>query len=156
MSNIFDISVVIPLFNEEESLPELISWIRKVMQTNQYTYEIVLIDDGSSDNSWDVIKSLSENNSDIVAVQFNRNYGKAAGLHIGFGLAKGKVVVTMDADLQDSPDEIPELYKMITIDGFDLVSGWKKKDTTIPLLKISRLNYTTQPTDGCLVSNYTT
>ncbi|MFN8439055.1 MAG: glycosyltransferase family 2 protein [Cytophagales bacterium] len=127
MSNIFDISVVIPLFNEEESLPELISWIRKVMQTNQYTYEIVLIDDGSSDNSWDVIKSLSENNSDIVAVQFNRNYGKAAGLHIGFGLAKGKVVVTMDADLQDSPDEIPELYKMITIDGFDLVSGWKKK-----------------------------
>ncbi len=127
MSNTINISVVIPLFNEEESLPELVTWIRKVMTTNNFTYEIVLVDDGSSDNSWHVIQGISQNNQDIVAVQFNRNYGKAAGLHVGFGLAKGDVVITMDADLQDSPDEIPELYRMIKEDGFDLVSGWKKK-----------------------------
>ncbi len=126
MNNI-DISVVIPLYNEEESLPELIEWIRKVMHRNEYRYEIILVDDGSTDDSWDVITRISEGNSDIVALQFNRNYGKAAGLHVGFNESKGKVVITMDADLQDSPDEIPELYKMITEEKYDLVSGWKKK-----------------------------
>jgi glycosyltransferase involved in cell wall biosynthesis len=127
MNNNIDISVLIPLYNEEESLPELVAWIRKVMLENQYTYEIVLIDDGSTDNSWQVIKNLSNGYGDIVGLQFTRNYGKAAGLHIGFREVKGNVVITMDADLQDSPDEIPGLYKMITEEGFDLVSGWKKK-----------------------------
>lgn len=126
MSNI-DVSVVIPLYNEEESLPELITWIRKVMAEHKFTYEVVLIDDGSVDDSWEVIKKLAQDHTDIVALQFNRNYGKAAGLHVGFAEAKGRVVITMDADLQDSPDEIPELYRMITEQNFDLVSGWKKK-----------------------------
>ena len=126
MSNI-DISIVIPLYNEEESLPELMEWIRKVMREHKYAYEVVLIDDGSEDNSWEVIQELAKGNTDIVALRFNRNYGKAAGLHIGFAEAKGKVVITMDADLQDSPDEIPELYNMIVTQNYDLVSGWKKK-----------------------------
>jgi glycosyltransferase involved in cell wall biosynthesis len=121
-----DISVVIPLFNEEESLPELTSWIEKVMQENHFTYEVLLIDDGSRDNSWNVVVDLSKNNTNIKGIRFQRNYGKAAALHVGFQAAKGDVVITMDADLQDSPDEIPELYRMITEDGFDLVSGWKK------------------------------
>lgn len=122
----YQISVVIPLYNEDESLPELITWLRKVMSDNNYTYELVLIDDGSSDNSWQVITELAQNQSDIVASRFNRNYGKSAGLNTGFRLAKGEVVITMDADLQDSPDEIPGLYQMIITDGYDLVSGWKK------------------------------
>ncbi len=123
----FQISIVIPLYNEDESLPELVAWIRKVMAENSFTYEIILIDDGSSDKSWDVINQLSVGQSDILASRFNRNYGKSAGLSIGFKLAKGEVVITMDADLQDSPDEIPDLYKMITMEGYDMVSGWKKK-----------------------------
>lgn len=126
MSNI-DVSVVIPLYNEEESLPELVAWIRKVMHEHKFTYEIVLIDDGSVDDSWEVIKKLAHDHTDIVALQFNRNYGKAAGLHVGFAQALGRVVITMDADLQDSPDEIPGLYNMIVEQNYDLVSGWKKK-----------------------------
>jgi glycosyltransferase involved in cell wall biosynthesis len=121
-----DISIVIPLYNEEESLPELVAWIEKVMDENRFSFEILLIDDGSRDNSWDVVKQLSENNSNITGISFQRNYGKAAALHTGFQAAQGDVVITMDADLQDSPEEIPELYRMITEDGFDLVSGWKK------------------------------
>lgn len=127
MTSSKDISVVIPLLNEEESLPELESWIRKVMEANQFSYEIIFIDDGSKDNSWKVIKGLSVANENIKAISFNRNYGKSAALNVGFKQAEGAVVITMDADLQDSPDEIPELYKMIQEDGFDIVSGWKKK-----------------------------
>jgi glycosyltransferase involved in cell wall biosynthesis len=122
-----DISVVIPLYNEEESLPELCSWIQKVMSAHGFSYEILLVDDGSSDNSWNVVKSLQTENEHIHGVKFRRNYGKSAALNKGFEKAQGNVVITMDADLQDSPDEIPELYQMITKDGFDLVSGWKKK-----------------------------
>ncbi|HNZ71709.1 MAG TPA: glycosyltransferase family 2 protein [Prolixibacteraceae bacterium] len=121
-----DISVVIPLFNEEESLPELVAWIKKVMDEHHFSYEIIMVDDGSRDSSWAVVQQLSAENPVISGISFQRNYGKAAALHIGFQEAKGDVVITMDADLQDSPDEIPELYRMITKDGYDLVSGWKK------------------------------
>ena len=122
-----DISVVIPLLNEEESIPELTAWICRVMKENNYTYEVIFVDDGSRDGSWQIIEDLQKNNSFIKGIKFRRNYGKAAALNVGFSHASGDVVVTMDADLQDSPDEIPELYKMIKLDGFDLVSGWKKK-----------------------------
>ncbi|MDQ3291128.1 MAG: glycosyltransferase family 2 protein [Bacteroidota bacterium] len=122
-----DISVVIPLLNEEESLPELTQWISRVMLSHGYSYEIILVDDGSTDNSWSVIQELSAINPAIRAIRFNRNYGKSAALNVGFKETRGRVVITMDADLQDSPDEIPELYRMITEQGFDLVSGWKKK-----------------------------
>lgn len=121
------ISVVVPLFDEDESLPELHSWIKRVMDENNFTYEIMFIDDGSKDKSWDVIEDLQSNHSEVRAIKFQRNYGKSAALHIGFEAVRGQVVITMDADLQDSPDEIPELYKMITEEGYDLVSGWKKK-----------------------------
>jgi glycosyltransferase involved in cell wall biosynthesis len=127
ITNQIQISVVIPLYNEEESLPELCEWIRKVMESNGYNYEIILIDDGSSDKSWKVVKALSVGNSSIKGIKFRRNYGKSAALNSGFEKVQGNVVITMDADLQDSPDEIPELYKMITEEGYDLVSGWKKK-----------------------------
>lgn len=122
-----DLSVVIPLYNEEESLPELVAWIRRVVQKEQYTYEIVMIDDGSTDDSWSVIEQLTVEGGDVRGIKFQRNYGKSAGLYVGFAAAQGDVVITMDADLQDSPDEIPELMKMIREDGYDLVSGWKKK-----------------------------
>lgn len=122
-----DISVVIPLLNEEESLPELSSWIDKVMIDNDFKYEILFIDDGSTDNSLQIIKDLASVNSNIKALSFRRNYGKSAALNEGFKYASGDVVITMDADLQDSPDEIPDLYKMVKVDGFDVVSGWKKK-----------------------------
>jgi glycosyltransferase involved in cell wall biosynthesis len=122
-----DISIVVPLFNEEESLPELVAWINKVMQANAFTYEVLLVDDGSTDNSWEVIESLTKLNASLRGIKFRRNYGKSAALQVGFQAAKGNVVITMDADLQDSPDEIPELYRMIIEDKFDLVSGWKKK-----------------------------
>jgi glycosyltransferase involved in cell wall biosynthesis len=115
------------LLNEEESLPELFSWIEKVMNDNHYSYEVIAVDDGSKDNSWNVIKTAAEKNPNIKGIQFQRNYGKSAALQVGFEAVKGDVVITMDADLQDSPDEIPELYKMITVDGYHLVSGWKKK-----------------------------
>ena len=123
-----DISVVIPLYNEAESLPELFAWIERVMKEHNFSYEVIFINDGSTDNSWEVIEALKSKNPEVVhAVKFRRNYGKSPGLNCGFQRAKGDVVITMDADLQDSPDEIPELYRMITEDGYDLVSGWKKK-----------------------------
>jgi glycosyltransferase involved in cell wall biosynthesis len=122
-----DISIVIPLYNEEESLPELTAWIEKVMQENSLSYEVIFVDDGSNDNSWMVIENLRKKNSCIKGIKFQRNYGKSAGLNEGFKAAQGEVVITMDADMQDSPDEIPELRRMITEDGYDLVSGWKKK-----------------------------
>ncbi len=122
-----DISVVVPLYNEEESLPELAEWIERVMKANNFSYEILFINDGSTDRSLDVIHSIAEKNPAVHAVSFSRNYGKSPALDTGFRRAKGDVVITMDADLQDSPDEIPELYRMITEDGYDLVSGWKKK-----------------------------
>ncbi|MDA3927448.1 MAG: glycosyltransferase family 2 protein [Prolixibacteraceae bacterium] len=121
-----DISIVIPLFNEEDSLPELVQWIEKVMITNSFSYEILFIDDGSKDDSWNVIKSLSEKNKNITGISFQRNYGKSAALYVGFEAAKGDYVITMDADLQDNPEEIPEMVRMLKEDGFDLVSGWKK------------------------------
>ncbi|TND07977.1 MAG: glycosyl transferase 2 [Bacteroidetes bacterium] len=122
-----DISVVIPLFNEEESLPELHDWIVRVMDANKYSYEIVFVDDGSKDKSWQIIESLSAKNPHVRGIKFRRNYGKSAGLQAAFEAAQGSVVITMDADLQDSPEEIPGLYDMITKEGYDLVSGWKKK-----------------------------
>ncbi len=122
-----DISIVVPLYNEAESLPELTEWIERVMQTNGFSYEIWFINDGSTDRSWEVIEELQQRNSRIHGVSFSRNYGKSPALNTGFQRAQGDVVITMDADLQDSPDEIPELYRMITVDGYDLVSGWKKK-----------------------------
>ena len=122
-----DISVVIPLYNEEESLPELSAWIKRVMDANGFTYEVLFIDDGSTDRSLDVIRKLAAADDHIHAVSFSRNYGKSPALDTGFRRAKGDVVITMDADLQDSPDEIPELYRMIREEGYDLVSGWKKK-----------------------------
>lgn len=127
MHELKDISIVVPLYNEDESLPELVSWIERVMEENKLTYEVVMVDDGSTDKSWEVIESLHKKNPNVKGVRFRRNYGKSAGLNVGFEHAEGKVVITMDADLQDSPDEVPELYRMITEDGFDLVSGWKKK-----------------------------
>ncbi|MFN8415646.1 MAG: glycosyltransferase family 2 protein [Cytophagaceae bacterium] len=122
----YDVSIVIPLYNEEESLPELEVWIREVMLKHHLSYEVIFIDDGSTDNSWQVIQKLAGNNAAVKAHRFNRNYGKSAGLHMGFKAAKGEVVITMDADLQDSPDEVPEMVAMIR-SGYHIVSGWKKK-----------------------------
>ncbi|MDD2328259.1 MAG: glycosyltransferase [bacterium] len=122
-----DISVVIPLYNEEESLPELHHWIRRVMEEQGYSYEIIFVDDGSTDGSWEVIRQLRSQSDKVKAIKFRRNYGKSPALHCAFEKAGGEVVITMDADLQDSPDEIPELYRMIREEGYDLVSGWKKK-----------------------------
>ncbi len=121
------ISVVVPLYNEEESLPELAAWIERVMTANNFTYEVLLVDDGSRDKSWSVVEKLSAQDPRIKGIRFRKNYGKSAALQVGFTQAQGDVVITMDADLQDSPDEIPALYKMITADNFDLVSGWKQK-----------------------------
>lgn len=122
-----EISVVVPLFNEEESLPELAAWIDRIMVENAYTYEVLFIDDGSKDSSWEVIEKLSAENPSIKGIKFQRNYGKSAALQKGFESASGRVVITMDADLQDSPDEIPDLYRMIVEEDYDVVSGWKKK-----------------------------
>lgn len=122
-----DISLVIPLLDESESLPELTAWIEKVMTEQRYSYEVIFVDDGSTDNSWEVIQDLRKKNPDIKGIKFQRNYGKSAALYEAFRATQGDVVITMDADLQDSPDEIPELRKMILEDGYDLVSGWKKK-----------------------------
>lgn len=121
-----DISIVVPLFNEAESLPELFDWIKKVMVAHSFTYEVIMIDDGSNDDSWQVIEKLSAANPEIRGIKFRRNYGKSAGLFCGFEMTQGDVVITMDADLQDSPEEIPELYKMIKEENYDIVSGWKK------------------------------
>ncbi|MDY4040134.1 MAG: glycosyltransferase family 2 protein [Prevotella sp.] len=122
-----DISVVIPLYNEAESLPELYAWIERVMKANAFSYEVIFINDGSTDNSWEIIESLSEKAEQVRGIKFRRNYGKSPALYCGFKEARGNVVITMDADLQDSPDEIPALYKMITEEGYDLVSGYKQK-----------------------------
>jgi len=122
-----DISVVVPLYNEEESLPELFAWIQRVMNENGFTYEVIFVNDGSTDRSWDVIEKLAAQSENAKGIKFRRNYGKSPALYCGFEKAQGDVVITMDADLQDSPDEIPELYRMITEDGYDLVSGYKKK-----------------------------
>lgn len=132
-----DISVVVPLFNEVESLPELSAWVDQVMVSHGFSYELILVDDGSTDGSWAIIESLRAASPVITGIKFRRNYGKSAALNVGFAAAKGKVVITMDADLQDSPDEIPELYRKITGEGYDLISGWKKvrhdpKSKTIP------------------------
>ena len=127
MGQNMDISIVVPLFNEDESLTELVTWIDGVMQANGYSYEVIMVDDGSNDHSWQVIEDLRSKNASIRGIKFQRNYGKSAALNEGFKAAKGEVVITMDADMQDSPDEIPELRKMIIEDGYDMVSGWKKK-----------------------------
>lgn len=122
-----DISVVVPLYNEEESLPELHAWVERVMKANNFSYEMIFVNDGSTDNSWNVIEQLSKEDPSVKGIKFRRNYGKSPALYCGFKAAQGDVVITMDADLQDSPDEIPGLYKMITVDGYDLVSGYKQK-----------------------------
>ncbi|ASU34490.1 glycosyltransferase family 2 protein [Mucilaginibacter xinganensis] len=122
-----DISVVVPLYNEIESLPELTSWISQVMDNNRFTYEVILVDDGSNDGSWEMIRTLNKGNPFIKGIKFRRNYGKSAALNTGFDAAEGNVIITMDADLQDSPDEIPELYRRITEEKYDLISGWKAK-----------------------------
>ena len=127
MSSKLDISVVVPFFNEEESLPELVAWIDRVATTNQLSYEIIMVDDGSTDGAWGVVERLKEQYPQIRAISFMRNYGKSAALYCGFEMAEGEVVFTMDADLQDSPDEIPEMRRMILEEGYDLVSGWKKR-----------------------------
>lgn len=151
-----DISVVIPLYNEEESLVELCQWIARVMMEHNFTYEIILVDDGSQDTSWRVIIQITEDNPFVRGIRLNRNYGKSAALHTGFIHAQGDVVITMDADLQDSPDEIPSLYAMIKKDGYDLVSGWKKKrydplSKTIP----SRLfNFVTRKISGVKLHDF--
>ena len=128
-----DISVIVPSFNERESLPELTAWIARVMDAHNYSYEVIIVDDGSTDGSWDTIKGLSDADPAIHGIRFRRNYGKSAALYCGFEKAKGDVVFTMDADLQDSPDEIPEMYRMVREDGYDLVSGWKqhRKDNAL-------------------------
>lgn len=145
-----DISVVVPLLNEEESLPELVEWIRKVMKENDFTYEIILVDDGSNDDSWGVIKHLNLADPHVKGIRFRRNYGKSAALNKGFEASSGKVIITMDADLQDSPDEIPGLYQMITQDGYDLVSGWKKKryDPVSKTLPTKLYNWATRKMSG--------
>ena len=145
-----DISVVIPLLNEEESLQELTDWIVKVMETNNFSYEIIFVDDGSKDTSWKKIEELSGNNREVKGIKFRRNYGKSAALNTAFEAASGEVIITMDADLQDSPEEIPELYKMIKQDGFDLVSGWKKKryDPASKTIPTKLFNWTTRKMSG--------
>jgi glycosyltransferase involved in cell wall biosynthesis len=145
-----DISVVIPLYNEVESLPELTSWISKVMDENGFMYEIILVDDGSTDGSWEMIQKLRLNNPFIRGIKFRRNYGKSAGLNVGFDAAEGNVVITMDADLQDSPDEIPELYRRITEEKYDLVSGWKAKryDPITKTVPTKLFNYATRKMSG--------
>ena len=122
-----DISVVVPLYNEDESLPELYAWIERVMNANGFSFEVIFVNDGSTDRSWEVIEDLQQRSSHVKGIKFRRNYGKSPALYCGFERTQGRVVITMDADLQDSPDEIPELYRMITEDGYDLVSGWKQK-----------------------------
>src|SRR5215467_12732671 len=122
-----DVSIVIPFINEEESLPELVQWIVKVVNENRFSYEIIMVDDGSTDHSWTIVEELRKSNSNVKGIKFQRNYGKSAALNEGFRAAQGDVVITMDADLQDSPDEIPDLRRMICDEGYDLVSGWKKK-----------------------------
>jgi glycosyltransferase involved in cell wall biosynthesis len=152
-----DISVIVPLYNEEESLPELEAWIKRVMDENNYTYEIIMVDDGSSDNSWNIIQQLHTKNPLVKGIKFQRNYGKSAALNEGFKMAKGEVIITMDADLQDSPDEIPELRKMVLDEGYDIVSGWKKKryDSTLSKNLPSKLfNAATRKASGIYLHDF--
>lgn len=152
-----NISVVIPLLNEEESLKELHDWIAKVMQANRFSYEIIFIDDGSTDNSWKIIEELSQVNSNVKGIQLLKNYGKSQALHAGFAKAQGHVIITMDADLQDNPEEIPELYNMIVNDQFDMVSGWKKKryDAVITKNLPSKLfNWAARKTSGVKLKDF--
>jgi glycosyltransferase involved in cell wall biosynthesis len=145
-----DISIVIPLLNEEESLPELTQWIVRVVEAEGFSYEVIFVDDGSTDRSWSVIESFGKQNPSIKGIRFRRNYGKSAALNEGFRASNGSVVITMDADMQDSPDEIPELYKMITEQGYDLVSGWKKKrhDPISKTIPSKFFNWTTGKISG--------
>lgn len=151
-----DISVVVPLYNEAESLPELCAWINRVMGEFKYSYEVLLTDDGSKDDSWKVIEELSAKNPSIKGIRLRRNYGKSAALNVAFQKAEGNVVITMDADLQDSPDEIPDLYKMITKDGFDLISGWKKKryDPITKTLPTKLFNWATRKMSGIYLHDF--
>lgn len=152
-----DLSLIIPLLDEAESLPELAAWIEKIMQVNNYSYEIIMVDDGSSDDSWKVIEQLREKNPNIKGIKFQRNYGKSAALNEGFKAARGNIIITMDADLQDSPDEIPHLRKMIDEDGFDMVSGWKKKryDNTLSKTIPSKLfNAATRKVSGIYLHDF--
>ncbi|HRG18841.1 MAG TPA: glycosyltransferase family 2 protein [Flavobacterium lutivivi] len=152
-----NLSIVIPLLNEQESLPELHQWIVKVMNNNNYTYEVLFIDDGSSDESWKIIEEISSKNPNVKGIRFMRNFGKSQALHAGFARAKGDVVITMDADLQDSPEEIPELFRMITQDNYDLVSGWKKKryDNAVTKNLPSKLfNWAARKTSGVYLNDF--
>lgn len=151
-----NISVVVPLFNEEESLTELCDWISRVMQTHGFTYEVILVDDGSTDKSWEVVNTLSQKNKNIKGIKFNRNYGKSAALNTGFKKANGEVVITMDADLQDSPDEIPALYKKIKEEGYDMVSGWKKKrhDPISKTIPSKFFNFVTRKISGIKLHDF--
>lgn len=152
-----NISIVIPLLNEEESLQELHQWIVKVMAENNFSYEVIFIDDGSTDNSWNIIEQLAAQNQNIKGIRFQKNYGKSQALHAGFAKAQGDVIITMDADLQDSPDEIPGLYSMITAENFDLVSGWKKKryDSVVAKNLPSKLfNWAARRTSGVKLNDF--
>ena len=152
-----DISVIVPLYNEEESLPELAAWIKKVMDEHQFSYEVLMVDDGSTDKSWSIVESLHNENPCIRGIRFRRNYGKSAALNTGFEACEGDVVITMDADLQDSPDEIPELYRMIKEDGYDLVSGWKKVRYDSKLAKnipSKFFNWTTRKMSGIQLHDF--
>ena len=152
-----DISVIVPLYNEEESLPELAAWIKKVMDEHQFSYEVLMVDDGSTDKSWSIVESLHKDNPRIRGIRFRRNYGKSAALNTGFEACEGDVVITMDADLQDSPDEIPELYRMIKEDGYDLVSGWKKVRYDSKLAKnipSKFFNWTTRKMSGIQLHDF--
>ena len=150
MEEKLDISVIVPLYNEEESLPELYDWIERVMNEHHFSFEVIFVNDGSTDHSWEVIERLSEAHESVRGIKFRRNYGKSPALHCGFGAAKGDVVITMDADLQDSPDEIPELYRMITEDGYDLVSGYKQKryDPLSKTIPTKLFNWTARKVSG--------
>ena len=152
-----DLSIIVPLFNEDESLPHLAEWIDRVMNEHQFDYEVIMVDDGSKDRSWQVIEELHTKNPRYKGVKFRRNYGKSAALNVGFGQAQGDVVITMDADLQDSPDEVPELYRMIKEDGYDLVSGWKKKRYDSKLAKnipSKFFNWTTRRLSGIKLHDF--
>jgi glycosyltransferase involved in cell wall biosynthesis len=152
-----NLSILIPLLNEEESLQELYTWIIKVMQSNNYSYEIIFVDDGSTDDSWNIIESFSNENPNVKGIRFMKNFGKSQALHAGFAKAKGDVIITMDADLQDSPDEIPELYEMIIKERFDLVSGWKKKryDSVVAKNLPSKLfNWAARKTSGVELNDF--
>lgn len=136
-----NLSIIIPLYNEEESVPELVAWIEKVMTENNFSYEIIMVDDGSTDNSWKIIEKLRINNIYVKGIKFQRNYGKSAALNEGFKAAQGDVIITMDADMQDSPDEIPGLRNMILKEDYDMISGWKQKRYDNTLTKIYLQNY---------------